>query len=62
VFPQAQFIVYGHTHRPLLTVVAVVVTLMNPLGAAHRRFRLLPSVGILELELGIPAARSGLAV
>jgi putative phosphoesterase len=53
-FPEAQIIVYGHTHRPLLTVVDVVVTVMNPGGAGHRRFGLPPSVGILELEPGIP--------
>jgi putative phosphoesterase len=54
-FPEAQIIVYGHTHRPVLTVVDVVVTVMNPGGAGHRRFGLPPSVGILELEPGIPA-------
>jgi putative phosphoesterase len=54
LFPDAQIIVYGHTHRPLLTVVDVVVTVMNPGGAGHRRFGLPPSVGILELEPGIP--------
>src|SRR5687767_6161927 len=32
-FPDAQIIVYGHTHRPLLTLVDVVVTVMNPGGA-----------------------------
>jgi putative phosphoesterase len=53
-FPNAQIIVYGHTHRPLLTIVDVVVTVMNPGGAGHRRFGLPPSVGILELEPGIP--------
>ena len=53
-FPDAQIIIYGHTHRPLLTVVDVVVTVMNPGGAGHRRFGLPPSVGILELEAGIP--------
>ena len=53
-FPDAQIIVYGHTHRPLLTTVDVVVTVMNPGGAGHRRFGLPPSVGILELEPGIP--------
>jgi putative phosphoesterase len=54
VFPDAQIIIYGHTHRPLLTVVDVVVTVMNPGGAGHRRFGLPPSVGVLELEPGIP--------
>ncbi|HKH84039.1 MAG TPA: metallophosphoesterase family protein [Gemmatimonadales bacterium] len=53
-FPDAQIIVYGHTHRPLLTVVDVVVTVINPGGAGPRRFKLPPSVGILELEPGIP--------
>jgi putative phosphoesterase len=53
-FPEAQILVYGHTHRPLLTIVDVVVTVMNPGGAGPRRFRLPPSVGILELEAGIP--------
>lgn len=53
-FPGVQIIVYGHTHRPLLTLVDVVVTVMNPGGAGPRRFGLPPSVGILELEAGIP--------
>jgi putative phosphoesterase len=42
-FPEAEIIVYGHTHRPLLTG-----------GAGPRRFDLPASVGILELEPGIP--------
>ena len=41
-------------HRPLLTLVDVVVTVMNPGGAGPRRFDLPASVGILELEPGIP--------
>ena len=53
-FPHAEIIVYGHTHRPLLTLVDVVVTVMNPGGAGPRRFNLPASVGILELEPGIP--------
>ena len=53
-FPNAEIIVYGHTHRPLLTLVDVVVTVMNPGGAGPRRFDLPASVGILELEPGIP--------
>jgi putative phosphoesterase len=53
-FPDAEILIYGHTHRPLLTLVDVVVTVMNPGGAGHRRFDLPPSVGILELEPGIP--------
>ncbi|MBA3496861.1 MAG: metallophosphoesterase family protein [Gemmatimonadales bacterium] len=53
-FPDAEIIVFGHTHRPLLTLVDVVVTVMNPGGAGPRRFDLPASVGILELEPGIP--------
>ena len=53
-YPEAQILVYGHTHRPLLTIVDVVVTVMNPGSAGHRRFQLPPSVGVLELEAGIP--------
>jgi putative phosphoesterase len=53
-FPDAEIIVYGHTHRPLLTLVDTVVTVMNPGGAGPRRFDLPASVGILELEPGIP--------
>jgi putative phosphoesterase len=53
-FPEAQIIVFGHTHRPVLTLVDVVVTVMNPGGAGPRRFSLPPSVGIMELEPGIP--------
>lgn len=53
-FPGAEIIVFGHTHRPLLTLVDLVVTVMNPGGAGARRFNLPPSVGILELEPGIP--------
>ena len=53
-FPEAEIIVYGHTHKPVLTLVDVVVTVMNPGGAGTPRFGLRPSVGILELEPGIP--------
>ncbi len=53
-FPEAEILVFGHTHRPLLTLVDVVVTVINPGGAGPRRFDLPPSVGILELEPGIP--------
>lgn len=53
-YPDAEIILYGHTHRPLLTLVDLVVTVMNPGAAGQRRFDILPSVGILELEPGIP--------
>ena len=53
-FPEAEILVFGHTHRPLLTIVDQVVTVMNPGGAGPRRFDLPASVGIMELEPGIP--------
>jgi putative phosphoesterase len=53
-FPDAEMLVYGHTHGPLIMLVVVVVTVMNPGGAGARRFGLPPSVGIMELEAGIP--------
>jgi putative phosphoesterase len=53
-YPAAEVIVYGHTHRPLLTTLDLVVTAMNPGGAGHRRFGFPPSIGIMELEAGLP--------
>ncbi len=53
-FPRAEIIVFGHTHKPLLELVDRTVTLMNPGGAGQARFGIRPSVGILELEAGIP--------
>lgn len=53
-WPSAEIIIFGHTHRPLLTMVDRVVTVMNPGGAGARRFDLPASVGIMELEAGIP--------
>lgn len=54
LFPDADIIVYGHTHRPLLQLVDDAVTVMNPGAAGPPRFNLKPSVGIMELEPGIP--------
>ncbi len=53
-FPKAEIIIYGHSHRPLLELVGKTVTVMNPGGAGGPRFGIPPSVGILELEAGIP--------
>jgi len=53
-FPDADVIVYGHTHKPLLELLDRTVTVMNPGAAGPRRFDLLPSVGIMELEAGLP--------
>ena len=53
-FPHAEIIIFGHSHRPLLELVDKTVTVMNPGGAGAPRFGMPPSVGILELEPGIP--------
>jgi len=53
-FPKAEIIIFGHSHRPLLELVGRTVTVMNPGGAGAPRFGIPPSVGILELEAGIP--------
>jgi putative phosphoesterase len=53
-FPRAEIIIFGHSHRPLLQLVDKTVTVMNPGGAGAPRFGIAPSVGILELEAGIP--------
>jgi putative phosphoesterase len=50
-FPDAEIIVYGHTHTPVLELVDKTVTVMNPGTAGMGRS---PSVGIMELEPGIP--------
>ena len=53
-FPHADIIIFGHSHKPLLELVDKTVTVMNPGGAGAPRFGIPPSVGILELEPGIP--------
>lgn len=53
-FPNAEIIIYGHSHRPLLELVDKTVTVMNPGGAGVPRFGIPPSVGIMELEAGMP--------
>ena len=53
-FPDADILIHGHTHMPKLELVDVVVTVMNPGAAGPRRFDIPASVGILELEAGIP--------
>jgi len=53
-FPDAEIIVYGHTHRPKLELVDKTVTVMNPGSAGDPRHGMAASVGIMELEPGIP--------
>jgi uncharacterized protein len=47
-FPNANFILYGHTHVPVLEVVAGI-TIINPGSAGSKRFKLPVTCGILEL-------------
>ena len=53
-FPQADIIVYGHTHRPLLELVDKTVTVINPGSVGRPTEGRPPSVGIMELESGLP--------
>ena len=53
-FPDAEIIVYGHTHRAVLELVDRTVTVMNPGTAGMAKPGQLPSAGIMELEPGIP--------
>jgi len=47
-YTTADVIVYGHTHRPLVTQVGPVLVI-NPGAAGPARFNLKPSVGLLTL-------------
>ncbi len=53
-FPTAEIIVFGHTHEPCLELIDKTVTVMNPGSAGAPRLGNAPSVGIMELEPGIP--------
>jgi uncharacterized protein len=47
-YPEADIIVYGHTHRPLVERVAGTL-IVNPGAAGPARFGLSPSVAVLTL-------------
>jgi len=53
-FPHADVIVYGHTHRPLITDLPDFRVVLNPGSAGPRRFDLPVTVAIMETEPGIP--------
>lgn len=53
-YPDADIIIYGHTHRATLELVDKTVTVMNPGSAGLAQGHRGPSVGILELEPGLP--------
>jgi uncharacterized protein len=49
----ADVVVYGHTHRPLVTRLGKQL-FVNPGSAGPKRFNLAPSVGRLTIERGQP--------
>ena len=53
-FPEADVIVFGHTHEPILVLVDKTVTVMNPGSASLPRNGRPLSVGIMEFEVGLP--------
>jgi hypothetical protein len=53
-YPQADVIIYGHTHRPLIRDLPDFSVVLNPGSAGPRRFDLPVTVAILETEPGIP--------
>ena len=53
-FPDADVIVFGHTHRALIRDLPDFTVVINPGAAGPRRFDLAPSVAIMETEAGIP--------
>ena len=53
-FPDADVIIYGHTHKPLIKNLPDFSVVLNPGSAGPRRFDLPVSVAIMETEPGIP--------
>jgi putative phosphoesterase len=53
-FPDADVIVFGHTHRALIQSFPDFSVVINPGAAGPGRFDFKPSVAILETEPGIP--------
>ena len=53
-FPDADVIVFGHTHRALIHNFPDFSVVINPGAAGPARFELKPSVAILETEPGLP--------
>jgi len=51
----ADVIIYGHTHKPLITTRGKTL-IVNPGAAGARRFNLQPSVGLLRIDDGAASA------
>mgnify|MGYP001195737458 CR=1 FL=1 len=53
-FPDADVIVFGHTHKPLIHAFEDYSMALNPGSAGAHRSDRLPTVAIIETEAGIP--------
>ena len=53
-YPDADVVIYGHTHRPLIHNFEDFSVTLNPGAAGPRRFDLPVTVAIMETEPGIP--------
>ncbi len=53
-WPDADVIVYGHTHQPLIRDFPDFAVTLNPGSAGPKRFELPVTVAIMETEPGIP--------
>jgi len=53
-FPEADVLIFGHTHEPLLELFERTKTVMNPGSVSYPRGDILPSVGVMETEPGLP--------
>ena len=53
-FPDADVIVFGHTHKPLIHAFEDYSMVLNPGSAGAHRSDRIPSVAIIETEAGIP--------
>ncbi len=51
----ADVIIYGHTHKPLITTRGKTL-IVNPGAAGARRFNLQPSIGLLRIDDGAGSA------
>jgi putative phosphoesterase len=51
-FPDAELILFGHTHKPVVEQLNGGVTVMNPGAAGAVRVSCKPTVGIIELAEG----------
>ncbi|HEY2805501.1 MAG TPA: metallophosphoesterase family protein [Gemmatimonadales bacterium] len=54
MFPDADVIIFGHSHRPLIHSFDDFSVALNPGSAGPKRFDLPVSVAIMETEPGIP--------